>query len=112
MKKKPIPLRFFYWIYVLFFFHKIGLHRSVTEQQSNCSCCYACVRLVLWLVPGRLVLAGSALTPQPPAAAEQPQPPAAEQGDSNYGLLKLTYDIALYVSYICSCIYNFMKLMN
>ena len=32
-----------------------------------------------WLVPGRLLWAGSALTPQAPAAAEQPQPPAAAQ---------------------------------
>jgi len=36
---------------------------------------FACVRLVLWLVPGRLVLAGSALTPQPPAAAATAQQP-------------------------------------
>ena len=39
----------------------------------------ACVRLVAWLVPGRLLWAGSTLTPQAPAAAEQPQPPAAAQ---------------------------------
>jgi len=30
-------------------------------------------------VPGRLLWAGSTLTPQAPAAAEQPQPPAAAQ---------------------------------
>jgi len=53
---------------------------AFTGEQRSCRVDKACVRLVAWLVPGRLLWAGSALTPQAPAAAEQPQPPAAEQG--------------------------------